>query len=77
LIPPSWHEEVNSLLNLSLPQNPNPPLNQKADQFITETGTENGWTKIDTVNGSEIEVCQNLDLNAFEVLFLDVLNGRK
>lgn len=45
--------------------------------IITEEGNENGRTKIDSVSGSMITVCYDVDLNNFENLFLDVLNGRK
>lgn len=45
--------------------------------IITEEGNENGRTKIDSVSGSMITVCYDVDLNDFENLFLDVLNGRK
>lgn len=45
-------------------------------QVITEEGNENGRTKIDPVNGIEIEVCKEVILEKFEDLFLDVLNGR-
>ena len=45
--------------------------------IITEEGNENGRTKIDSVTGSMITVCYDVDLNDFENLFLDVLNGQK
>lgn len=44
--------------------------------IITEEGNENGRTKIDSVSGNMITVCYDVDLNYFEDLFLDVLNGR-
>lgn len=46
-------------------------------RVVLTEGNKNGWTKIDPVNGGEIEVCQELELIAYEDLFLDVLNGRK
>nr|NQU92849.1 nucleoside hydrolase [Bacteroidota bacterium] len=46
-------------------------------RVVLTEGNENGWTKINPVNGGEIEVCQELELIAYEDLFLDVLNGRK
>ncbi|MFK5855157.1 MAG: nucleoside hydrolase [Bacteroidota bacterium] len=44
--------------------------------IITEEGDENGRTKIDSVSGNMITVCYDVDLNNFETLFLDVLNGK-
>ena len=45
--------------------------------IITEEGNENGRTKIDSVAGNIVNVCYDTDMNNFENLFLDVLNGRK
>lgn len=45
--------------------------------IITEEGNENGRTKIDSLSENMITVCYDTDLNSFENLFLDVLNGRK
>ena len=44
--------------------------------IITEEGSENGRTIIDSVGGNSVNVCNNIHLNNFENLFLDVLNGR-
>ncbi|MCD4695410.1 MAG: nucleoside hydrolase [Bacteroidales bacterium] len=46
-------------------------------QVVTEQGDENGRTKIDQVSGNSIKVCQDTEMNDFEDMFLDVLNGRK
>jgi len=46
-------------------------------KVITGSGDENGRTKIDQVNGNLIKVCEDTEMNDFEDLFLDVLNGRK
>lgn len=44
--------------------------------IITGEGNENGRTKIDSVAGNIVNVCFDTDMNYFENLFLDVLNGR-
>jgi len=41
-----------------------------------EEGSENGRTKNVTAGGNTIEVCDDVDMAAFENLFLDVLNDR-
>ncbi len=43
--------------------------------IIVDEGNENGRTKIDQENGSEIKVCLDANMSAFENLFIDVLNG--
>jgi len=45
-------------------------------KIVTDTGNENGWTKVDSVNGNPIGVCQDIDLDSFENLFLDILNEK-
>ena len=46
-------------------------------RIITEESNENGRTIIDSTAGNSISVCVDTDLNYFENLFLDVINGRK
>ncbi len=43
---------------------------------ITAEGNENGRTKVDSVAGNSVNVCFDTDMNNFENVFLDVLNGR-
>jgi len=44
--------------------------------IVTQEGDENGRTKIDSVSGNMISVCNEIDLEGFETLFLDILNGK-
>jgi inosine-uridine nucleoside N-ribohydrolase len=46
-------------------------------RVVIEQGSENGRTKIDPTNGYPNNACIDTDMNGFENLFLDVLNGRK
>lgn len=43
-------------------------------RVVTEEGDENGRTKVDTVHGRHVSVGEDVDMDRFDEIFLEVLN---